>query len=233
MTQLSTDFGTKLSELLTNDISLCEAGPVEECVVCAKQFGEDVVLGKNRDRNYAPTLKVVRELTSEGVELCYVVDQDTGWSEGMNSEGIGIVNSALMVKRDEKEKKIAKKTKKPSKDGIRIKEALSKKTLNEVVESLLNFDDGVKGHTIVSDGTTTKIIENTSKTEPTVTQTELTEPVVRTNHGVADPTSGYAPGNDRDSSEIRMKNAEQLVNDADVYEEMFPAFYNHQQEKGS
>jgi hypothetical protein len=232
MEHLSTDFGTKLSELLTNDISLCEAGPIEECVVCAKKFGEDVVLGKNRDRNYAPSLKVVRELTSEGVELCYVVDQDTGWSEGMNSEGIGIVNSALMVKRDEKEKKIAKKTKKPSKDGIRIKEALSKKTLNEVVESLLNFEKGVKGHTIVSDGTTTKVIENTSKTEPTVTDTELTEPVIRTNHGIADPTSGYAPGDNRDSSEIRMKNAEQLVNGADVYEEMFPAFYNHQQERG-
>lgn len=232
MEHISTDFGTKLSELLTNDIVLCEAGPIEECVVCAKKFGEDIVLGKNRDRNYAPTLKIVRELTSEGVELCYVVDQDTGWSEGMNSEGIGIVNSALMVKHDEKEKKIAKKTKKPSKDGIRIKEALSKKTLNEVVESLLNFEKGVKGHTIVSDGTTTKVIENTSKTKPTVTDTELTEPVIRTNHGIADPTSGYAPGDNRDSSEIRMKNAEQLVNDADVYEEMFPAFYNHQQEKG-
>lgn len=232
MEHISTDFGTKLSELLTNDIVLCEADPIEECVVCAKKFGEDIVLGKNRDRNYAPTLKIVRELTSEGVELCYVVDQDTGWSEGMNSEGIGIVNSALMVKHDEKEKKIAKKTKKPSKDGIRIKEALSKKTLNEVVESLLNFEKGVKGHTIVSDGTTTKVIENTSKTKPTVTDTELTEPVIRTNHGIADPTSGYAPGDNRDSSEIRMNNAEQLVNDADVYEEMFPAFYNHQQEKG-
>ena len=232
MTQLSAEFGTKLSELLTNDIVLCEAGPIEECVVCAKKFGEDVVLGKNRDRNYAPSLKVVRELTSEGVELCYVVDQDTGWTEGMNSEGIGVVNSALMVKHDEKEKKIAKKTKKPSKDGIRIKEALSKKNLEEVVKSLLSFEDGVKGHTIVSDGKNSVVIENTSETEPTVTKTDLSEPVVRTNHGVADPNSGYAPGNDRDSSEIRMKNATQLVNDADVYEEMFPAFYNHQQEKG-
>ena len=94
---------------------------------------------------------------------------------------------------------------------------------------MLNFEKGVKGHTIVSDGTTTKVIENTSKTKPTVTDTELTEPVIRTNHGVTDPTSGYAPGDNRDSSEIRMKNAEKLVNDADVYEEMFPAFYNHQQ----
>ena len=45
------------------------------------------------------------------VEHCYVVDQDTGWSEGMNSEGIGIVNSALMVKQDEKEKRLPRKLK--------------------------------------------------------------------------------------------------------------------------
>ena len=97
---------------------------------------------------------------------------------------------------------------------------------------MINFNDGVKGHTIVSDGITTKVIENTSKTEPTITTTQLKEPVIRTNHGIADPTTGYAPGNDRDSSEIRMKNATQIVNDTDVYEELFPAMYNHQQEKG-
>ena len=107
----NSEFGTKLADLLINDISLCEAAPLEECVVCAKKFGEDIILGKNRDRNYAPNLKIVRELTSEGVELCYVVDQDTGWSEGMNSEGIGIVNSALMVKQDEKEKRLPRKLK--------------------------------------------------------------------------------------------------------------------------
>jgi len=76
---------------------------IEECIVVASLFGNDMVLGKNRDRNYNPNLKVVRELTGYGVELCYVVDEDTDWTEGMNSHGIGIVNSALFVKRDEKD----------------------------------------------------------------------------------------------------------------------------------
>ena len=109
---------------------------------------------------------------------------------------------------------------------------MGKKTIDEVVESLLNFDDGVKGHTIVSDGRTTKVIENTSETKPTATTTDLTDPVVRTNNGVVNPNSGYAPGNDSDSSEIRMKNAEKLVNQSKAYEEMFPSFYNHQQDRG-
>ena len=35
-------------------------------------FSGDMVLGKNRDRNYKPRLKVIRERTSYGVEMCYV-----------------------------------------------------------------------------------------------------------------------------------------------------------------
>ena len=73
---------------------------VDECIAIAKKFGNDIVLGKNRDRNYNPNLKVVRELDGYGTEVCYVIDEDTDWSEGMNSYGIGLVNSALFVKRD-------------------------------------------------------------------------------------------------------------------------------------
>ena len=51
------------------------------------------MIGKNRDRNYTPKLKVVREISGNGIEVCYVQDQDTDWSEGMNSNGIGLVNS--------------------------------------------------------------------------------------------------------------------------------------------
>jgi len=63
---------------------------LEECIAIASMFGNDMIIGKNRDRNYNPNLKVVRELTGYGVELCYVIDQDTDWSEGMNSHGIGM-----------------------------------------------------------------------------------------------------------------------------------------------
>jgi len=206
---------------------------VSECVAFSKKFGDDVVLGKNRDRNYTPELKVVREMSGNGIELCYMVDQDTDWSEGMNSNGIGLVNSALFVKRDEKDFDKSKKEKAPSKDGIRIRHALSKDTLTEVVKSLVNFDTGVKGHTIVSDGNKLVVIENTSRTSPKVKVHDINKsPVVRSNHGIEHPEQGYTRGDDRVSSELRMKNASELLGKEKNYKEIFPQFYNHTQEMG-
>ena len=93
---------------------------INECVTVAKMLDGDMVLFKNRDRNYRPRLKIVRELTKTGIEVCYVVDDDTDWLEGMNHNGIGLVNSALFVKRDEKDYDKAKKKMAPSKDGVRV-----------------------------------------------------------------------------------------------------------------
>ena len=206
---------------------------VSECVAFSKKFGDDVVLGKNRDRNYTPELKVVREMSGNGIELCYMVDQDTDWSEGMNSNGIGLVNSALFVKRDEKDFDKSKKEKAPSKDGIRIRHALSKDTLTEVVKSLVNFDTGVKGHTIVSDGNKLVVIENTSRTSPKIKVHDINKsPVVRSNHGIEHPEQGYTRGDDRVSSELRMKNASELLGKEKNYKEILPQFYNHTQEMG-
>ena len=133
-----------------------------ECIAMAKSFGNDIVLAKNRDRNYSPEIKIVKELTGYGVELCYIVDMKTDWSEGMNDKGIAIINSALFVHRDEKEKKLSKKQKQ-SKDGVRIREALAKTKLVDVIDTILNFHGGVKGHTIVTDGKKLISIEEAKK----------------------------------------------------------------------
>ena len=116
---------TKLLDILNNKYNR-----LQECVCTAKMYGDDMVLGKNRDRNYNPTLKVVRDMTGYGVEILYVIDNDTDWSEGMNEHGIGLVNSALFVKRDEKEVQ-KKKTALRSKDGARIREVLGKTKLSD------------------------------------------------------------------------------------------------------
>ena len=176
---------------------------MEECIAIASLFGNDMIIGKNRDRNYNPNLKVVRELTGYGVELCYVVDEDTDWTEGMNSHGIGIVNSALFVKRDEKDFDKTKKKKAMSKDGARIREALAKTTLHDVVKSLVSYHGGIKGHTLVGDGRKLVIIENTSRVKPIVKIKDLSkEPIVRTNHGIEHTEQGYQRGADKFSSEL-------------------------------
>ncbi len=207
---------------------------VDECIAIAKKFGDEVVLGKNRDRNYNPNLKVVRELNGYGTEVCYVVDQDTDWSEGMNSYGIGIVNSALFVKRDEKDFDKAKKKKAMSKDGTRIREALQHKNIKDVVKSLLTYQDGIKGHTIISDGRKVVTIENTSRVKPAVKVHDISkEIIVRTNHGIQHPEQGYQRGPDKLSSQLRTKNALNILKKEKDYKKIFPLFYNHTQEKGA
>ena len=161
---------------------------IDECITVAKMFGGEMVLAKNRDRNYRPRLKIVRDRTSYGIEICYIVDVDTDWTEGINSLGIGVVNSALFVKRDEKDYSKKKKTKAPSKDGVRVREALGKGTFQDTVRSLAIYHGGIKGHTFVGNGKKLVAIENTSRTKPVIKVKDLNkEPLVRTNHGIEHP----------------------------------------------
>ena len=96
---------------------------VNECIITHSILDKKVIMAKNRDRAYTAKVKVVRELVGQ-IEMVYILDDDTDWSEGMNSKGIGIINSALMVDADEKEKKKIKKGGRPSEDGLKIRRAL-------------------------------------------------------------------------------------------------------------
>ena len=206
---------------------------VDECVTVAKMFSGDMVLAKNRDRNYRPRLKIVRDRTSYGVEVLYVIDVDTDWTEGMNEYGIGVVNSALFVKRDEKDFNKKKKTKAPSKDGVRVREALGKGNFAECVRSLALFHGGIKGHTLVGNGKKLVAIENTSRTKPVIKVKDLEkEPIVRSNHGIEHPEQGYQRGPDKLSSELRMVNALNVTHQTGNWRNLFPNFYNHKQDKG-
>ena len=92
---------------------------INECTIAHAVVDNKIILAKNRDRSYSARVRVVRELIND-VEMVYIIDEDTDWSEGMNSFGTAVINSALMVNADEKEKKIAKSKGKPSEDGKKI-----------------------------------------------------------------------------------------------------------------
>ena len=81
---------------------------LNECIIISKEVNDKFILAKNRDRAYKPKLEVVHTIIN-GVEVAYIHDMITDWSEGMNEFGIGIVNSALMVGHDEAEAKLVKK----------------------------------------------------------------------------------------------------------------------------
>jgi len=204
----------KLKDILTEGKAL-----LRECIITHSVLGNKVLLAKNRDRAYDAKVKVVRELIGD-IELVYILDDETDWSEGMNSAGIGIINSALMVNADEKEKKIIKHKGKVSEDGLKIRKALSYPTIAKSIESLVKFfgkdklDIGVKGHTFIADPKNSVSIEMTSKHSPTINRMDRSLNHVRTNHGYEYKDSGYTSGANRKSSESRWNIAHAVLTKA-------------------
>jgi hypothetical protein len=186
------------------------ANLINECIIVSKKFGNDMVLAKNRDRAYKPEIEIVHTFIN-GVEVVYLHDITTDWSEGMNEFGIGLVNASLMIGFDEKEKQIINKTGKKSQDGLRIRYALGQKTLKEAIKSVIKFDGGVKGHTFVADPNNLITIEMTSKHTPVVKQQNPSKLYVRTNHGLAHPDAGYTEGPDYKSSVVRRASARAVI----------------------
>ncbi len=186
------------------------ANSLNECIIVSKKFGNDMVLAKNRDRAYKPLIEVVHTFIN-GVEVVYLHDITTDWSEGMNEFGIGIVNASLMIGFDEKEKQIIAKTGKKSEDGLRIRYALGRKNIKEALKSVVKFDGGVKGHTFVADPTNLITIEMTSKHKPVIKRQNPSELYVRTNHGLAHPDAGYTEGPDYKSSVVRRATAKTVL----------------------
>jgi hypothetical protein len=183
---------------------------LNECIIVSKKFGNDMVLAKNRDRTYKPDIEIVHTFIN-GIEVVYLHDITTDWSEGMNEFGIGLVNASLMIGFDEKEKQIINKTGKKSQDGLRIRYALGQKTLKEAIKSVIKFDGGVKGHTFVADPNNLITIEMTSKHAPVIKQQNPANLYVRTNHGLAHPDAGYTEGPDYKSSVVRRASARAAI----------------------
>jgi len=197
---------------------------INECVVVKIPINNKTILAKNRDRGYKAQIEVIHELI-DGVEVIYLKDRLTDWSEGMNEFGIGIVNASLTVDFDEKEGDLAKrnldkgKAPKVSHDGLKIRTSLSKKKLSDAIQSLVSFvgddhkDVGVKGLTIIANPKYTFLIEMTSKDLPVIKRIPKEDTVVRTNHGVEYPNTGYTTGVKRKSSISRMSIAKEKLKD--------------------
>ena len=197
---------------------------LEECIVVGGSLQGDNFLAKSRDRNYMPRIKIHREVTPEGLEVVYLHDVDTDYMEGMNSAGIGIVNAALLVGDDEK----AVKGKVKSRDGEIMKKALECGSLQDCIKTLISYNDGIKGHTIVGDGNVIYTIEMTSKHNPIIKK--LKDPdkqaAIRTNHGIDHKGAGYTPDRKPDdyvSSKVRQATAEVQIAGVDNVEDVAPA----------
>lgn len=215
---------------------LNETNNLDECTIIGAKLGDDIVLAKNRDRNYYPKIKIIHELIND-VEVAYMLDIDTDYSEGMNEYGIGIINATLQAEADEtaKEKSSEKKGNVQSEDGFKIRHALSLPTPSDVIRSIVTFTGNstgrnalsgkptaLNGHTIVGTPRNIFFIENISDRPPIIKRMKKNRVIVRTNHGEVYSKAGYQKGIDRKSSVMRKLIASKLMKKIHSPNEVLP-----------
>ena len=177
------------------------------CIIGAGKYSNSNCLVKVRDRNYVPAIKIIRELVN-GVEVAYLYDIDTDWSEGVNEYGIGVVSSALRVIDDE----VVKKEKSRADDGIRIRKILAHDNVSCAVNEAVR--NGMSGHCFISDPN--QIITFEPQPEDgnhwiKFLDLKNKEIAIRTNHGVDTKGTGYTKGPDFVSSKYRHQQAKRWL----------------------
>lgn len=172
---------------------------LNECASAAIKVKNKLVLVKNRDRAYYPTLGIVREMIN-GIEVAYMYDYDTDYSEGMNELGIAIVNTTLQGKKDEKALDKNKKVELVDKDGFKIRKALGCKNVDDIIKTLDVEDNGVGGHNTIVTKDQIITIEKVKGDLAKIEKYSTNDVIVKTNHGEIYPQQGYQHGQDRDSS---------------------------------
>lgn len=205
------------------------------CIVAAKYFDNIGWVGvKNRDRNYVPDVSfLMLDKTTPKRLLFY--DDMTGYMEGLNSQGIGVLSASLQVLDDEKE--IKKRTRDDNPDGERIRHALMQRDIEAVVIELAKA--GMTGNTIIFDQERCFLLEAClldGEYRYDVEEIYRDEIVVRTNHGILLPWAGYQRGRDsrqdlsRASSEARYQQAHQVTLEARTPQELIDGLAKHPNE---
>ncbi len=204
------------------------------CIIAAGNWGGHRSLFKNRDRNYTPKISIIHEVLGD-VEVMYLKDEVTGWCEGFNELGVGIVNSALAVALDEKEGKASKgkSTGAAAKDGARVLQALQQREVEDVLTTIQTHLGGLRGHTLVSTKDGLYSLEATWRGHDYhVRKLDPNKNHVRTNHGMKYQDAGYTPdhGDRYLSSLARKDQAMRVVRSIGDTSDVAPTIYG--QRKG-
>jgi hypothetical protein len=192
------------------------------CVILYTVINGKKILAKNRDRTYKPNIELVYEIVN-GIELAYIRDKKTGWVEGMNENGCGLVNSTLNMNESKHVKKMKKSVLKTKKN--KIFNALCEQKNNKIFYDLIkqtnnSNNDVLEGHTLVTINNGIFHIENNIYNDFIIKKVD--KPVVYTNHGVNLEDEGFTEGKKGLSSFLRKKMVETELKcnkDVDLYDD--------------
>ena len=155
------------------------------CVILYTKINGKKILVKNRDRAYKPEVKIIHEIVN-GIEVAYLKDESTGWIEGMNADGTGILNSTLSS-HDSKEP-----SKKLKKKGNVIYNSLINNRSNKNFYDIINDAEKeyiLEGHTLLAHDDDIYHIENTL--DNNFIAERLDKPSVYSNYGIRIKDAGY------------------------------------------
>lgn len=166
------------------------------CVILCTEINGKQILAKNRDRAYKPYVEIIHEIVN-GIEVAYIKDKKSGWIEGMNENGIGLVNSTLSVTDGKIHKRLVKK------NNI-IYKALTRKHNKENFYDIINDSKKhytLEGHTILFYDNELIHIENNKKNE--FVAEKIKNQHVYSNYGINLKKEGYTKCNKGMSAFLR------------------------------
>lgn len=115
-------------------------------------------LYKIRDKAYVPNFQVHYK-NFKGVSTVFVTDDDNDWTEGVNSEGLMIVNTTLQNHDDMTDIVHINSTPSPKtlNYGKILRKAFAQSSVDAAVKIVV--DNLLDGNTMISDGETLKVVE--------------------------------------------------------------------------
>ena len=166
------------------------------CVILCTEIRGKQILAKNRDRLYKPYIEIIHEIVN-GIEVAYIKDKQSGWIEGMNANGFGLVNCTL----SNGDNKINKE--RLVKNNI-IYKALTEKNIEEKFYEIINNSEKdyiLEGHTILYKDKELIHFENNNNNEY-VTE-KIKNDKVYSNYGINLKKEGYTKCNKGMSAFLR------------------------------
>ena len=168
------------------------------CVILCTKIKGKQILAKNRDRAYKPSIEIIHEIVN-GIEVAYIKDKNSGWIEGINEKGFGLVNATLS-RTDGK----IHRSKRIEKKNNLIYRALTEKQIGENFYDIINDDKNhytLEGHTILFFDNELIHFENNKKNQ--FVAEKINNNKVYSNYGINLKNEGYTKCNKGMSSFLR------------------------------